>query len=190
MTWRTGRRAIAAAATPIIHSIIAWASCRGTSAAASTVQVGRSKGHAIHSGPQLRTRRTLLDSWAWLGTTEGRLGLVAVFWGTKFCRNFLRLGTPSGFEKRKSPEQNPVYSPAVGLVNQGGGGGTTLLTHRTVPTRTASRPRPRRLRALGWLPLLGSGVQPSPGSSSASLALAASSRNRNSSVSPWSLHMC
>ena len=24
-----------------------------------------------HSGPQLRTRRTLLDSWVWLGATEG-----------------------------------------------------------------------------------------------------------------------
>ena len=73
-----------------------------------------------HSDTQLRTSKTLLDSWVWLGATEG--GLVAVFWGTKFCRNFLRLGTPSGFEKRKSPEQNPVYSPAVGLVNQGGAG--------------------------------------------------------------------
>ena len=69
-------------------------------------------------------------------------------------------------------------------------GGTTLLTHQTVPTRTASRPRSRHLRALSWLLLLGSGVQLSPVSSSASLALAASSRNRNSSVSPWSLHMC
>ena len=120
MTWRTGRRAIAAPATPIIHSIIAWSSCRGTSAAASTVQVGRSKGHAIHSDPQLRTRKTVLDSRVWLDATEG--GLVAVFWGTTFCITFLRLGTPSGFEKRKSPEQNPVYSPAVGLVNQGAAG--------------------------------------------------------------------
>ena len=24
-----------------------------------------------HSGPQLRTRRTLFDSWVWLGATEG-----------------------------------------------------------------------------------------------------------------------
>ena len=35
--------------------------------------------HAIilpppHSGPQLRTRRTVLDSWVWLGATEGGLG--------------------------------------------------------------------------------------------------------------------